>query len=98
MAGLILMVIVMLGILGFKAATKKKRPGEESLNKALILAASIWNEANSRQRLGALSSIGIDLSENFDHTILSTEFNRLDQNLQFKLMALTEGYRTGVIK
>jgi hypothetical protein len=62
-------------------------------------AAYVWDGANSRQRLAALSSVGIDLSsENFNPTLLSTEFGRLDQTLQFKLMTITEGVRTGVIK
>ena len=99
LGGLILMAIAVLGILLFKAATKKKQPGRDALNKALIQAARIWNEADTKHRLTTLMIAGVGPDNPaFNHTVLLTEFDRLDQNLQFKIMGVVEGIRMGVIQ
>lgn len=99
MAGLVLMAIAILVILAFKAAHKKKQPGQDSYNKAVNRAASAWNHADTRIRLTALCSIGIEPdSPSFNPSLLSVDFSRLDHEVQIRLIAVTEGVRTGVFK
>jgi len=83
-----------MGIFGF---TRKKRPGEEGMNRAVNNAATIWDEATGQQRMMLLGSIGMHPGHPLFTDTMISKYARLDEKVQISLLGVIEGIRLGVL-